>query len=172
MHVLRGHLGDVLSCAVSPDLGIITSCSKESSVLLHSIRRGRLMRKLDVRDPSVVRLSCQGVVLVWSESDKRLSTFTVNGVSIASTVLSPCAGLISCIEMSCDGDFALIGTCVTDENLTNGSSTGMEDRRLQIKNSEGYQKGRLHESCVSVPVPSICFIDLHELKVYNIGATE
>jgi WD40 repeat protein len=172
MHVLRGHLGDVLSCAVSPDLGIITSCSKESSVLLHSIRRGRLMRKLDVRDPSVVRLSCQGVVLVWSESDKRLSTFTVNGVSIASTVLSPCAGLISCIEMSCDGDFALIGTCVTDENLTNGSSTGMEDRRLQIKNSEGYQKGRLHESCVSVPVPSICFIDLHELKVYNFGATE
>lgn len=125
------------------------------------------MRKLDVKEPSVVRLSCQGVVLVWSESEKRISTFTVNGVPIASTVLSPFAGWISCIEMSCDGEFALIGTTATDENLTNGTSSGMEDRRLQIKNLEGYEKGCLHESRVSVPLPSICFIDLHELKVYR-----
>lgn len=165
MHVLRGHLGDVLSCAVSPDLGIITSCSRESSVLLHSIRRGRLLRKLNVKEPSMVRLSIQGVVLVWSESEKRLSTFTVNGIPIASTVLYPFVGWISCIEMSCDGEFALIGACVADEKLTNGTSTGTEDRRSQIK--EGSQEGGLRESRVSVPVPSICFIDLHELKVYR-----
>ncbi|KAJ4811845.1 WD-40 repeat family protein / beige-like protein [Rhynchospora pubera] len=157
MHVLRGHLGEVLSCGVSPELGIIASCSRESGVLLHSIRRGRLMRKLDVKDPSMVRLSCQGVVLIWSESEKRLSTFTVNGIPIASTVLSPFAGSINCIEMSGDGEFALIGTC----------ATGLEDRRSQVKNLKGSNGGGLRESYVSVPVPSICLIDLHELKVFH-----
>ncbi|KAJ3680517.1 hypothetical protein LUZ60_016795 [Juncus effusus] len=152
MHVLRGHLGEIISCDINTDLGIIVSCSNESGVILHSLRRGRVMRKLEVRFPSLVRVSSQGVVLVWSERERRLSTFTVNGGFVRSTILSPFDGCISCVEISSDGDFALVGTARRE----NGS-VGTE------KESGGNE----NEGCVSVPVPSICFIDLHELKVFH-----
>ena len=44
MHVLRGHLGEVISCAVGPDLGLVVSSSYMPGVGLHSLGTGRLIR--------------------------------------------------------------------------------------------------------------------------------
>lgn len=163
MHVLRGHLGEVISCAVSPDLGLVVSSSNMSGVVLHSLRTGRLIRKIHVAEAHAVSLSSQGIILVWSESKKRLSSFTVNGVPIATSVLSPFSGVVSCIEISMDGHFALIGTC-SSSNYKCEDNTEAADHEPQ-KPSRKADISEQTEIGQSVHVPSICFVDLHKLKV-------
>ncbi|KAG5022001.1 hypothetical protein JHK85_018343 [Glycine max] len=55
-----------------------------------------------------VCLSSDGVVMTWNESQRILSTFTLNGVLIAKTELT-FSSSISCMEISVDGRSALIG---------------------------------------------------------------
>ncbi|KAH1155653.1 hypothetical protein GLYMA_18G223300v4 [Glycine max] len=78
IQVLRGHHSEILSCCVNSDLGIVVSCSHSSDVLLHSIRRGRLIRRLDGVEAHTVCLSSEGVVMTWNESQHTFSTFTLN----------------------------------------------------------------------------------------------
>uniref|UniRef100_A0A453CP07 Neurobeachin beta-propeller domain-containing protein n=1 Tax=Aegilops tauschii subsp. strangulata TaxID=200361 RepID=A0A453CP07_AEGTS len=163
MHVLRGHLGEVISCAVGPDLGLVVSSSNMSGVLLHSLRTGRLIKKIHVAEAHAVSLSSQGIILVWSESKKRLSSFTVNGVPIATSVLSPFSGGVSCIEISMDGHFALIGTC-SSSNYKCEDNTEVADHEPN-KSSRKVDISEQTEIRQSVNVPSICFVDLHKLKV-------
>ncbi|VAH35372.1 unnamed protein product [Triticum turgidum subsp. durum] len=165
MHVLRGHLGEVISCAVGPDLGLVVSSSNMSGVVLHSLRTGRLIRKIHVAEAHAVSLSSQGIILVWSESKKRLSSFTVNGVPIATSVLSPFSGGVSCIEISMDGYFALIGTC-SSSNYKCEDNTEVADREPN-KSSRKVDISEQTEIRQSVNVPSICFVDLHKLKVFH-----
>uniref|UniRef100_A0A0A9GF01 BEACH domain-containing protein n=1 Tax=Arundo donax TaxID=35708 RepID=A0A0A9GF01_ARUDO len=156
MHVLRGHLGEVTCCSVSSDLGLVASSSNVSGILLHSLRTGRLIRKLDVPEAHTIGLSSQGIVLIWNESEKRLSTFTVNGILIATSVLSPFSGRVSCIQVSTDGQFALIGTCSASNcNYERDKPNG--NREVQESN----------ETRLSIHVPSICFLDLYKLEVIH-----
>ncbi|XP_038973687.1 BEACH domain-containing protein C2-like isoform X2 [Phoenix dactylifera] len=169
MHVLRGHLGAVTCCSVSSDLGIIASCSNNSGVLLHSLRRGRLMQKLDIREVCAVCLSSQGVVLIWNKSEKKLSTFTVNGIPIATKVLCPFSGAISCIEISVDGKSALIGTCSCRDDKPKEESASEDDSQLNKTNcgaTESLPHGA-NEERLAIPVPSVCFLNLHTLKVFH-----
>jgi hypothetical protein len=167
MHVMRGHLGEVTCCSVSPDLGLVASSSNTSGALLHSLRTGRLMRQLDVAEAHAICLSSQGIILVWNESKKTLSTFTVNGLPIATSVLLPFSGQVSCIEISTDGHFALIGTSLfnnykCDESTETGHlELGPNGKDDISKDSEQSQTEQ------SVHVPSICFVDLHKLKVFH-----
>lgn len=163
MHVLRGHLEEVTSCSVSPDLGLVVSSSNMSGVLLHSLRTGRLIRKLNVAEAHAVCLSSQGVILVWNESKKRLSTFTVNGLPIATTVLSPFCGRVSCIEISTDGHFALMGTCSSSNYKCEDSTETGDHEPNEPNGKDGISKQA--ETRQSVHVPSVCFVDLHKLKV-------
>uniref|UniRef100_A0A0D9W809 BEACH-type PH domain-containing protein n=1 Tax=Leersia perrieri TaxID=77586 RepID=A0A0D9W809_9ORYZ len=163
MHVLRGHLEEVTSCSVSPDLGLVVSSSNMSGVLLHSLRTGRLIRKLNVAEAHVACLSSQGVILVWNESKKRLSTFTVNGLPIATSVLSPFSGQVSCIEISTDGHFALMGTC-SSSNYKKNTETG-DHEPIKPNGKDGISKQI--ETTQPLHVPSICFVDLHKLKVFH-----
>ncbi|CAM0903433.1 unnamed protein product [Alopecurus aequalis] len=165
MHVLRGHLGEVNSCSVSPDLGLVVSLSHISGVLLHSLRTGRLIRKIHVAEAHVVSLSSQGIILVWSESKKILSSFTVNGLPIATSVLSPFSGRVSCIEISMDGQFALIGTC-SSSNYKCEDNTDSADHETDKPSGKDYISEQI-ETEQSVHVPSICFVDLHKLKVLH-----
>ena len=163
MHVLRGHLGEVISCSVSPDLGLVVSLSNISGVLLHSLRTGRLIRKIHVAEAHAVSLSSQGIILVWSELKKILSSFTVNGLPIATSVLSPFSGRVSCIQISMDGHFALIGTC-SSSNYKCEDNTDSADHETDKPSGKGYISEQI-ETGQSVHVPSICFVDLHKLKV-------
>ncbi|RLM73593.1 BEACH domain-containing protein C2 [Panicum miliaceum] len=167
MHVMRGHLGEVTCCSVSPDLGLVASSSNTSGVLLHSLRTGRLMRRLDVAEAHAICLSSQGIILVWNESKKTLSTFTVNGLPIATSVLLPFSGQVSCIKISTDGHFALIGTSLFNNYKCDESTeTGHHELGPNGKDdiSEDSEQSQTEQS---VHVPSICFVDLHKLKVFH-----
>ncbi|KAJ6334971.1 hypothetical protein OIU78_011748 [Salix suchowensis] len=83
IHVLRGHHREILCCCVSSDLGIVVSCSQSSDVLLHSIRRGRLIRRLLGVEAHSVCLSSEGVVMTWNKCQNSLNTYTLNGIPIA-----------------------------------------------------------------------------------------
>ncbi|KAL0397809.1 UNVERIFIED_CONTAM: BEACH domain-containing protein C2 [Sesamum calycinum] len=115
LHVLRGHLGDITCCAVSSDLGIVASCSDSSDVLLHSIRRGRLVRRLFGVEAHSVCLSSDGIIIIWNKYLCTLSTFTVNGTPISKNQL-PLSSSVSCIEVSVDGHSALVGLNPSLEN--------------------------------------------------------
>lgn len=165
MHVMRGHLGEVTCCSVSPDLGLVASSSNATGVLLHSLRTGRLIRSLDVDEAHAICLSSQGIILVWNETKKTLSTFTVNGLPIATSVLLPFSGQVSCIDVSTDGHFALIGTSLFN-NYKCDSSTETGNHELGPNGTDDVSKNsEQSETEQSVHVPSICFVDLHNLKV-------
>ncbi|KAL6652262.1 hypothetical protein ACP70R_011187 [Stipagrostis hirtigluma subsp. patula] len=168
MHVIRGHLGEVTCCSVSSDLGVVASSSNTSGVLLHSLRTGRLIRRLDVAEAHAISLSSQGVILIWNESTKTLSTFTVNGLPIATSVLLPFSGQISCIEISTDGHFALIGTSLFN-NYKCDDETDVGAHELDGPNGkdDASKDSEQTETVQSVHVPSICFVDLHKLKVFH-----
>lgn len=163
LHVLRGHQREILCCCVSSDLGVVVSCSPSSDVLLHSIRRGRLMRRLTGVEADAVCLSSQGVVMTWNKSQQTLSTFSLNGAPISRAQL-PFSGSISCMEISVDGESALMGLNSCLENDSGGlklKKQGTEDLDLE---SDGTKKiNRL-----GIPSPSICFLDLHTLQVWDI----
>ncbi|ONK64076.1 uncharacterized protein A4U43_C07F21840 [Asparagus officinalis] len=156
IHVLRGHLEEILCCAVSSDLGIAASSSYSSSVLLHSVKRGRLLRRLDVGEANVVCLSPQGVVLTWNKSENRVRTFNVNGLPIATAVLS-FPGTISCIEMSVDGENVIIGT----SSLSERDSSNLEKGKPQSEGTHSL------ENKIAIPVPSVCLLNLHTLQVIH-----
>jgi WD40 repeat protein len=163
LHVLRGHQREILCCCVSSDLGVVVSCSPSSDVLLHSIRRGRLMRRLAGMVADSVCLSSQGVVMTWNKSQQTLSTFSLNGAPISRAQL-PFSGSISCMEISVDGENALIGLNSCLENDSGGlklKKRGTEDLDLE---SDGTKKSNR----LDIPSPSICFLDLHTLQVWYI----
>ncbi|GFY92428.1 WD-40 repeat family protein [Actinidia rufa] len=138
VHALRGHLGEIICCCVSSDLGIVVSSSNSSDVLLHSIRKGRLIRRMVGVEAHAVCLSSDGIIMAWNKSLHTLSTFTLNGTPTVKAQL-PFSCSISCMESakSASGD-------------DNAESYEMnEDNRLEI------------------PSPSIYFLDLHTLKVFH-----
>lgn len=165
IHVLRGHQSEVHCCYVSSDLGIVVSCSHSSDVLLHSIRRGRLLRKLPGIRANAVCLSSEGVLLTWDKLQHSLRTFTLNGVMIASIQL-PFSGSISCMEVSVNGQSALIGINTCSEN----DGPGSWDLKLKKPGSDNINQGSDKDeetNRLDLPSPSICFLDLHKLKVWG-----
>lgn len=142
IHVLRGHLGEIICCSVSSDLGIVVSCSKSSDVLLHSIRRGRLIRRLVGVEANLVCLSSEGIIIVWNEALHTLSTLTLNGILIA-VAKFPFSSSVTCMEVSFDGRSVVIGlnSCLENDQVHDNND------RLNLS------------------TPSICFFDLHTLKV-------
>lgn len=165
IHVLRGHRSEILCCCVSSDLGIVVSCSHSSDVLLHSIRRGRLIRRLPGVQANAVCLSSEGVILTWNESQNSLSTFNLNGALIASIKL-PFSASISCMEISIDGQSALLGINARRENDSPSNSSW--DSKLKKPGLDYLNQGSDEDeerNRLDIPSPSICFLDLHTLKV-------
>lgn len=115
IRVLRGHLCEINCCSVSSDLGIVVSCSNSSDVLVHLMKSGRLIRRLEGVRADLVSLSPNGIIVTWNELLHTLSTYTLNGILIASVELTS-SSTITCIEVSFDGQSALIGlsSCMDD----------------------------------------------------------
>lgn len=165
IHVLRGHYREVVCCCVNSDLGIIVSCSHSSDVLIHSIRRGRLIRRLAGVEAHAVCVSSEGVILTWNESQRTLSTFTLNGNLIARAPF-PFSATISCMEISVDGESALIGINSSKQN--NKTYNNSWDFKSKPGNELDPTPDEIEEDDrLDVPVPSVCFLDLHTLKVLN-----
>ncbi|CAA7050731.1 unnamed protein product [Microthlaspi erraticum] len=153
IQVLRGHRRELVSCCVSSDQGVVVSSSESSDVLLHSIRKGRLIRRLVGVTANSLCISSDGVIMAWSSSEGCISVFTINGVLIAKAKL-PFSSSISCMEISMDGQNALIGmnSCSTmDFSSSNDTSNdGKEIERLDV------------------PSPSVCFLNLFTLQVFHV----
>lgn len=167
MHVLRGHLGEIVCCAVSSDLGIVVSCSKSSDVLLHTTRRGRLIRRLVGVEAHAVSLSSDGIMIVWNKSLDSLSTFTLNGTFIAKSQL-PVSSSLSCMEISVDGRCALVGLNPSLENDSSFDSS----RTLKMSQAgmESFDGETNDEEILNAKVvPSICFFDIYSLKVNSVS---
>nr|XP_043621960.1 BEACH domain-containing protein C2-like [Erigeron canadensis] len=164
IQVIRGHFGEVICCCIDSDLGVVASCSDSSDVLLHSVSRGRLLRRLDDVKAHMVCLSPDGVVITWNKSLYTLSTHTLNGIMIARAHF-PFSCSISCMEVSSDGRSLLIGLNSRLGNIDiNGSKSKKED-------SEGGDDGSNEDieiKRIDITSPSICFLDLHSLKVFHI----
>lgn len=152
IHVLRGHLGDIACCAVSSDLGIVASCSNSSDILIHSIRQGRLLRRLPGIEAHSMCLSSDGIIITWNKNLYAISTYTLNGVLVATKQL-PVSSTITCIEVSIDGRSALVGLNPSVEN--DGGSECSPKLSADHESSEGNRR----------ELPSICFFDLYTLKV-------
>lgn len=164
VQVIRGHFGEVLSCCVDSDLGVVASCSESSDVLLHSVSRGRLLRRLNGVKAHMVCLSPDGVVITWNRSLYTLSTHTLNGMLIARARLSfSCS--VSCMEVSSDGQSLLIGLNSCSEN---NDVSRMKSKRQQTEGCEPESSNENEETeRLDIASPSICFLDLHTLKVFH-----
>ncbi|CAL0324546.1 unnamed protein product [Lupinus luteus] len=167
IQVLRGHRSEILSCCVSSDLGIVVSCSLSSDVLLHSIRRGRLVRRMDGVEAHAVCLSSEGVVMTWNESQHTLSTFTLNGVLIAKTELS-FSSSISCMEISIDGRSVLIGINSLENGSAYSNSLNFQSSKSGVADFDSESEETRESSRINAPPPSICFLDLHTLEVFHV----
>ncbi|KAK7256659.1 hypothetical protein RIF29_30113 [Crotalaria pallida] len=167
IQVLRGHRSEILSCCVSSDLGIVVSCSHSSDVLLHSIRRGRLTRRLDGVEAHIVCLSSEGVVMTWNESQHTLSTYTLNGALIAKTRLSFFCS-ISCMEISVDGRSALIGINSLENGGPYNNSSNLQLNKSGVIDLDSESEDTYESNRIDVPSPSICFLDMHNLEVFHV----
>ncbi|CAL0329601.1 unnamed protein product [Lupinus luteus] len=167
IQVLRGHRNEILSCCISSDLGIVVSCSPSSDVLLHSIRTGLLVRRVEGLEAHAVCLSSEGVVMTWNESQQTLTTFTINGVLIAKTEFS-FSSSISCMEISVDGRSALIGINSLENGSAYSNNLNMQSNKSDIADFDS-ESEETHESHrINAPSPSICFLDLHTLEVFHV----
>lgn len=166
IYVLRGHHGEILSCCVNSDLGIVVSCSHKSDVLLHSIRRGRLIRRLEDVEAHIVCLSSEGVVMTWNESQHTLSTFTLNGAPIAKAQFSYFCS-ISCMDISVDGTSALIGLNSLENGRAYNNSLNSQLNKSGVVDFDSESEETDESNRIDVPSPSICFLDMHTLEVQD-----
>ncbi|CAM8894837.1 unnamed protein product [Rhodiola kirilowii] len=160
IHVLRGHRREIVCCYVSADLGVVISCSPSSDVLLHSTKSGRLIKRLNDIEAHDVCLSSEGVIMTWNKTLSTLRTFTLNGVPIASALL-PTHSMISCMEISVDGNSGLIGLNSNPDGDAYYDNTFFQDEETDAESSE------IKENKLDVSSPSICLLDLHTLKVFH-----
>ncbi|XP_019412873.1 PREDICTED: BEACH domain-containing protein C2-like isoform X2 [Lupinus angustifolius] len=167
IQALRGHHSEVLSCCVSSDLGVVVSCSHTSDVLLHSIRRGRLIRRLDGVKADIVCLSSEGVVMTWNESQHILSTYTLNGALIVKTQLSFFCS-ISCMEISVDGRSALLGINSLENGGASNNNWNSQLNKSGVVDFDSESEDTYESNRVDVPSPAICFLDMHTLEVFHV----
>ncbi|KAI3703216.1 hypothetical protein L1987_73135 [Smallanthus sonchifolius] len=149
IQVIRGHLGEIIDCCVDSDLGAVASCSYASDVLIHSVSRGRLLKKLHGVKADMVRLSRHGVVVMSNNAMSALMSYTLNGTLIARTHF-PKSCSISCMEISFDGRFVLVGL----------NSCSDSDYDVELNEADEIER-------LDVTSPSVCLIDLHTLKVFH-----
>lgn len=108
--------------------------------------------------------------MTWSKDEQKLCTFTVNGIPIATSSLQSFSGRITCMEVSDDGENVLIGT---GHNVTNNEEKEIASETSKSEEVESQSMDMApNQSFVSsnrmpLHVPSICFINMHSLKVLN-----
>lgn len=100
--------------------------------------------------------------MTWNKLQHTLSTYTLNGVLIARAEFL-LTGSIGCMEISMDGQNALIGVnsfsaCDKANNSQFLNLKQTEDSDLESEETQDSNK-------LDIPLPSICFLDLHTLKV-------
>ncbi|KAL0714917.1 hypothetical protein Bca4012_021896 [Brassica carinata] len=150
IQVLHGHLREIICCSVSSEQGIVVSSSESPDVLVHSVRNGRLIRRLVGVKAHALCVSSDGVIVVWSRQENTITTFTINGALIAKARL-PSSCSISCMELSMDGQSAVISVNSFSDTVEEDSSSGANEIDK-----------------LNIPSPSVCFLNLYTLKAFHV----
>lgn len=194
LHVLRGHVDELICCCVNSDLDVVVTSSVASGVLLHSVTRGRLLRKLPVARADLVAVSAEGNIVLWNREERELSAYTINGIAIAVKELSDGEGNITSILVSADGYHLAMATSFAApydpdsvwRGKGGGASEGGQSQRKppalcpicrydsalcehsgsQYRPSSIIQRQRTFPNLEgSDPAPTIVFAKLHTLEV-------
>lgn len=170
LHILRGHVDELICCCINADLDIAVSCSRTRGVLLHSILRGRLMRRLPLQKVDAVALSSEGILIVWDKMNRSLSTYSINGIAISRTELASSEGDVTCIDVSVDGQYAVVGTSCTklvepDISWHVNNPTGLDASYYASHTS--YGEGRKETTGGMQPSPTIILFHLHTLQALH-----
>jgi len=103
-HILYGHTGPVTCVDVSPDFDVVVSGGEDHTVLLFHLTSGKFLRALPLPDaPSQVRFSSQGLFVVYCESARSLSLYTLNGVLLQRRLAL--LSRVLCCQFSPDGHY-------------------------------------------------------------------
>ncbi|XP_010559117.1 PREDICTED: BEACH domain-containing protein C2-like [Tarenaya hassleriana] len=166
IQVLRGHRREILCCCVSSDQGVVVSSSESSDILLHSVRKGRLIRRLGGVEAHALCISSEGVIMAWNRSENSISAFSINGILIAKANL-PFSCSISCMEISMDGQNALIGI-----NSTSSDDVSRSDNSMALSPKIPASEDSLNQTeeigRLDISSPSICFLNLYTLQVFHV----
>ncbi|BBN15012.1 hypothetical protein MPTK1_6g16270 [Marchantia polymorpha subsp. ruderalis] len=142
VHVLRGHVDELLCCTVNADLDLVVTSSLGRGVLLHSITRGRLLQKLPIGRADIIAVSSEGNIVLWDKLQRIVHAFTINGTSIAAKVFQPTEGSITSMIFSTDGLHIVMATSqsrsVDPDSLWRGK---------RVHESDSDQKGAVDPSC-------------------------
>ncbi|KAK9721361.1 hypothetical protein K7432_003503 [Basidiobolus ranarum] len=110
-----GHNNEVICVAANVEYDILISGSKDGTCVVHSLRQGHYIRTLcPVHDVdasvNVVRISKQGNILIYSESQESASlhVFNINGRLLKSLVL---LGHLNDMIFSKEGDYLIAADC-------------------------------------------------------------
>lgn len=108
-HVLCGHDDAVTCVAVSVELDIVVSGSRDASCIFHTLREGRYVRSL--KHPlgssiSSIVLSKHGLMVLFSKDDLIFLLYSINGKHLASMESN---GRINSMEISSCGEFLVCG---------------------------------------------------------------
>lgn len=108
-HILRGHDAEVTCVALSIDLDVCVSGSKDTTAIIHTIKHGRYVRSLQHPNGCSfhkVVLSSEGNIVLFSMGDNSLCLFTINGHLLCTV---PAGDTLTHMEATRDGNFLVTG---------------------------------------------------------------
>ncbi|KAH9329817.1 hypothetical protein KI387_001925, partial [Taxus chinensis] len=104
-HILCGH-DDVVTCvAVSIELDLVVSGSKDSTCILHTLWEGRYVRSIHHPNGSALSkmlVSQHGRLVLYSNDDLNFLLYSINGKLLAA---SESNGRVNCMNLSSCGEF-------------------------------------------------------------------
>jgi WD40 repeat protein len=87
LHVLRGHNAAVTSVALSSDLDLCLSASKDATIIVHTLSDGQFVRSIyhpRQLEINLVYFSNNGYLVYYSAQDRSLYSCNLNGTFVTS----------------------------------------------------------------------------------------
>jgi len=109
VHILYGHDDEVTCCAVSSELDVVVSGSRDGTVMLHTLRSGRYTRTITPPEQGSIRwvgVAATGCVVSYSLHDLALHVWSINGTPLGSCDTGE---RLYALRFSRDGAFLLAG---------------------------------------------------------------
>eukprot|EP01156_Anaeramoeba_ignava_P006077 Anaeramoba_ignava/a347683_55.p1 GENE.a347683_55~~a347683_55.p1 ORF type:complete len:2217 (+),score=613.13 a347683_55:83-6733(+) len=108
-HVFLVHDREVNSVDLKTRFDIVVSASKDGSFIIHTLHKGKHIRTVfpfEKHPVSIIKISNEGDILTFSDSDMKLRLFTINGYLLKE---ASCAQVIYSLEITPDSQCVVFG---------------------------------------------------------------